>query len=57
MAVKNQKELRKSRVIAIIWVTISLAAAVAIGIIGRVYLFPTILERREMLPQKASLSR
>ena len=26
MAVKNQKELRKSRVIAIIWVTISLAA-------------------------------
>ena len=43
MAVKNQKELRKSRVIAIIWVTISLAAAVAIGIIGRVYLFPTIL--------------
>ena len=33
MAVKNQKELRKSRVIAIIWVTISLAAAVAIGII------------------------
>ena len=43
MAVKNQKELRKSRVIAIIWVTISLAAAVAIGVIGRVYLFPTIL--------------
>lgn len=52
MAVKNQKELRKSRVIAIIWVTISLAAAVAIGVIGRVYLFPTILNRRKCFRRK-----
>mgnify|MGYP000287897195 CR=1 FL=1 len=40
---KESERVEKSRVIAIIWVTISLAAAVAIGIIGRVYLFPTIL--------------
>ncbi|NCC44928.1 MAG: sodium/proline symporter, partial [Clostridia bacterium] len=43
MAVKNQKELRKSRVIAIIWVALSLCAAVVIGIVGRAYLMPTIL--------------
>ena len=43
MAVKNQKELKKSRVIAIIWVALSLAAAVVIGIVGRAYLYPTIL--------------
>lgn len=43
MAVKNQKELKKSRVIAIIWVALSLGAAVIIGILGRAYLFPTIL--------------
>ena len=35
MAVKNQKELKKSRVIAIIWVALSLFAAVAIGVLGR----------------------
>ena len=43
MAVKNQKELKKSRVIAIIWVALSLAAAVVIGIVGRAYLYPTVL--------------
>lgn len=43
MAVKNQKELRKSRVIAIIWVALSLGAAVVIGVLGRAYLFPMIL--------------
>lgn len=43
MAVKNQKELKKSRVIAIVWVALSLGAAVLIGVIGRAYLFPTIL--------------
>lgn len=44
MAVKSEKELKKSRVIAIIWVAISLGMAVLIGIIGRAYLYPTILE-------------
>lgn len=43
MAVKNQKELKKSRVIAIVWVVLSLGAAVCIGIIGRAYLYPMIL--------------
>lgn len=43
MAVKDKKELKKSRVIAIVWVAISLAMAVLIGIIGRAYLYPTIL--------------
>ena len=43
MAVKNEKELKKSRVIAIIWVTLSLGAACIIGVLGRAYLYPVIL--------------
>lgn len=43
MAVSSEKELKKSRVIAIIWVALSLAFACFIGIIGRAYLFPTLL--------------
>lgn len=43
MAVKSEKELKKSKVIAIIWVAISLGMAVVIGIVGRAYLFPTLL--------------
>jgi sodium/proline symporter len=43
MAVKNQKELNKSKGIAIIWVIISLAMAVVIGVIGRAYLYPAVL--------------
>lgn len=43
MAVKNEKELRKSRAIAISWVFLSLGFACLIGIIGRAYLFPVIL--------------
>ena len=43
MAVKNQKELNKSKGIAIIWVAISLAFAVVIGVLGRAFLYPTIL--------------
>lgn len=38
MAIKSEKELKKSSVIAIVWVTISLFAACAIGVIGRAYL-------------------
>lgn len=38
MAVKSEKELKKSSVIAIVWVAISLFAACAIGVIGRAYL-------------------
>lgn len=38
MAIKSEKELKKSSVIAIIWVAISLFAACTIGVIGRAYL-------------------
>lgn len=38
MAVKNETELKKSRVIAIVWVILSLGAASFIGVIGRAYL-------------------
>lgn len=43
MAVKNQKELNKSKGIAIVWVAISLFFAIVIGVIGRAYLFPKVL--------------
>lgn len=43
MAVKNEKELKKSSAIAIVWDILSLGAACFIGVIGRAYLFPTIL--------------
>ena len=38
MAIKDTKEVKKSATIAIIWVVISLTAAVLIGVLGRVYL-------------------
>lgn len=38
MAIKEAKDVKKSAVIAIIWVVISLGAAVMIGVLGRVYL-------------------
>lgn len=38
MAIKDEKELKKSRKIAIIWVTVSLLFAIVIGVIGRAYL-------------------
>ena len=43
MAVKNEKELNKSKAIAIIWVALSLLFAVIIGVVGRAYLHPTLL--------------
>lgn len=43
MAVKSQKELNKSKGIAIIWVALSLTFACVIGVVGRAYLYPTIL--------------
>ncbi len=43
MAVKNERELKKSRVIAIVWVALSLGAACVIGVLGRAYLYPVIL--------------
>jgi sodium/proline symporter len=38
MAVRSADDIRRSRVIAMLWVSISLCAAVAIGILGKVYL-------------------
>ncbi len=44
MAVKNETELKKSKCIGIFWVALSLFAACAIGVIGRAFLAPTVLE-------------
>lgn len=43
MAVRDDKELAKSRKIAIVWVLLSLAVACIIGVVGRAYLYPTVL--------------
>ena len=40
MAVKDEKELTKSKVTAIIWVALSLVFACVIGVVGRAYLYP-----------------
>lgn len=42
MAIRDEKELGKSRRVAMVWVMISLAAAVCIGLVGRA-LYPTEL--------------
>ena len=44
MAGKNEKELKKSSVIAIVWVFISLVMACVIGIVGRAFLAPAVLD-------------
>ncbi len=43
MAIKDEKELKKSKSVAIIWVALSLVFACIIGVVGRAYLAPTIL--------------
>lgn len=43
MAIRDEKELKKSKKIAIVWVAVSLGMAIFIGIIGRAFLYPTIL--------------
>lgn len=44
MAVSSEKELKKSKTIAIVWVAISLTFACIIGVIGRAYLYPMVLD-------------
>ena len=44
MAVKSEKELKKSSAIAIVWDILSLTAACFIGIIGRAYLLRPLPE-------------
>ncbi|MDD2978625.1 MAG: sodium/proline symporter PutP [Hespellia sp.] len=43
MAVRDEKELKKSKVIAIIWVAVSLGMAIFIGVIGRAFMYPIVL--------------
>lgn len=43
MAISSEKELKKSRVIGIVWVAISLGMACFVGVIGRAYLMPVVL--------------
>lgn len=43
MAVKDEKELAKSKGIAIVWVALSLVFACVIGVVGRAYLYPNVL--------------
>lgn len=38
MAIRNDSEVKKSRIIAIVWVVLSLAAACLVGIVGKGYL-------------------
>lgn len=45
MAIKDEKELKKSKIIAIVWVLLSLSIACVIGVIGRAYLEPEILNQ------------
>ena len=45
MAVRDEKELRKSKGIAIIWIVLSLTAACFIGVIGHAYCSPPFLVR------------
>ena len=42
MAIKNEKELKKSSVIAIVWVFLSLLMACVIGVVGRAFLAPVL---------------
>ena len=44
MAIRSHSEVKKSRVIAMVWVAISLGAACMVGVIGRAYLAPALLE-------------
>lgn len=43
MAIKDEKELKKSKVVGISWVFLSLLFACIIGVVGRAYLAPVIL--------------
>ncbi|MBR6229651.1 MAG: sodium/proline symporter PutP [Eubacterium sp.] len=47
MAIKSEREIRKSTVIATVWVAISLGAACIIGIIGRAYVIPALTENNK----------
>jgi len=43
MAIESPEKIKQARIIAMVWVIISLFFAVAIGIVGRAYLYPEFL--------------
>ena len=45
MAISDAKELKKSTNIAMVWVILSLMAAIAVGLIGHVYMLPDVFSR------------
>ena len=47
MAVRSEREIEKSRVIAITWVCLSLGFACFIGWVGRAYLMPEVLQKAD----------
>ncbi|MCI5501217.1 MAG: sodium/proline symporter PutP [Lachnospiraceae bacterium] len=47
MAIRDEKELKKSSAVAIVWVTLSLTAACFIGVIGRAYFAADVLKDSE----------
>jgi len=51
MAINSPKEIKKARHIAIVWVFISLIAAISIGLIGKIY----ILNNNIVLPDKEKI--
>lgn len=48
MGIRHADEIKKSRIIAMVWVTLSLAASVFVGIVGRVY-FSQALDNSETI--------
>lgn len=44
MAIRSSEQVKKARWIAMVWVTLSLAAAVFVGIVGKVYLTEPLVE-------------
>lgn len=51
MAIRSEKEIKKSSVIAIVWVAISLFAACAIGVIGRAFLGGALVDSENVFIQ------
>ncbi len=42
MAIKKTRDIRSSRIIALVWIVISLTCAVIVGIVGKAYLHPEL---------------
>jgi sodium/proline symporter len=44
MSIRSNEEVKTSRRIAMVWVTIAMAAALTVGVIGKVFLLPLVYE-------------